>query len=176
MEESKKKKSLFREIFELGLIFVFMYLLFTLVLMSVRVDGQSMEPNYYNGDRGIMIRSLPAQINNPDYQDVVVVEYKDYDEMSLIVKRVIAKPNDTFKIVNNEIYVNGEVINDDMRSPDTYMDDFDEIQLADDEYFVLGDNRNISKDSRIIGPIKREQIKAINGFMFWPLNDIGLMH
>ena len=176
MDENKKKKSFIRELFELVLIFIFMYFLFTTILMSVRVDGQSMEPNYHNGDRGIMIRSLPAEINNPDYHDVVVVEYEEYDETSLIVKRVIAKPNDTFKILNNQVYVNGEAINDDMASLNTYMDDYSEIKLGDDEYFVLGDNRNISKDSRIIGPVKREQIKAINGFMFWPISDIGLMN
>lgn len=175
MEETKIKKPFVRELIELALVFLFMYLLFSFVLMSVRVDGSSMEPNYTNGDRGIMIRSLPSNINNPDYQNVVVVEIVNGYNTELIVKRVIAKPNDTFMIKDNEIYVNGIVIEDNNRALDTYMEDYDEIKLKNDEYFVLGDNRNISKDSRIIGPIKREQIKAINGFLFWPLNEIGIM-
>lgn len=175
MEETKKSKSFIREAIDLLSIFILMYLLFTFVLMSVRVDGQSMEPNFYNGDRGIMLRSLPANINNPNYQDVVVVEIAQGGESELIVKRVIAKPNDRLMIKDNQIYVNGQMIEDDSRALDTYMDDYSEIKLGEDEYFVLGDNRNISRDSRIIGTIKRQQIKAINGFMFWPLGDIGFM-
>lgn len=175
MEETKKSKSFIREAIDLLSIFILMYLLFTFVLMSVRVDGQSMEPNFYNGDRGIMLRSLPANINNPNYQDVVVVEIAQGGESELIVKRVIAKPNDRLMIKDNQIYVNGQMIEDDSRALDTYMDDYSEIKLGEDEYFVLGDNRNISRDSRIIGTIKRQQIKAINGFMFWPLSDIGFM-
>lgn len=175
MEETKKSKSFIREAIDLLSIFILIYLLFTFVLMSVRVDGQSMEPNFYNGDRGIMLRSLPANINNPNYQDVVVVEIAQGGENELIVKRVIAKPNDRLMIKDNQIYVNGQMIEDDSRALDTYMDDYSEIKLGEDEYFVLGDNRNISRDSRIIGTIKRQQIKAINGFMFWPLSDIGFM-
>lgn len=175
IEETSKKKSFLREIFDIVIIFVFMYLIFTFVLMSVRIDGESMEPNYHNGERGIMLRSLPGQINNPDYQDVVVVEYNDNGIDELIVKRVIARPRDTIAIINNEIYVNGDVVNDVMRDPETMMEDLEDLKLADDEYFVLGDNRNNSKDSRIIGPVKRDQIKAINGFMFWPLSEFGFM-
>ena len=173
--EKKKKKPLIREIIELVAIFAVMLVIFNFVLMSVRVNGTSMVPNYVDGERGIMMRSLP--FNQPSHGAVVVIEYYDdfEDEKELIVKRVFGMPNDTIEIKDNKVLVNGKEVVDTFRAADTMMDDHALITLGDDEIFVLGDNRNVSKDSRMIGPVKLSQIKAVHGIVFWPLDKIGFM-
>lgn len=172
--KEKQKKGRVREILELVLLFLVMLLIFQYVLMSVRVNGSSMNPGYTNGDRGIMIRKNP--INKPTYNSIVVIDFKnDMDKKEFIVKRVFALPGDTFEIQNNEVYVNGNKVDDTKRAEDTKMDDYSEITLEKDEVFVLGDNRNISLDSRYIGPIKLNDIRATRGVVYWPLDSIGLM-
>ncbi|MDH6604090.1 signal peptidase I [Bacilli bacterium PM5-9] len=170
-----KKKSFIREIIELVVIFVVMLFIFNFILMSVKVNGTSMVPTYQNGDRGIMVRSLP--FNKPDYDKVVVIDYKDIinEDEELIVKRIFAMPNDTFEIKGNKVYVNGKEVEDKHRASDAKMQDYPLTRLGSDEIFVLGDNRNVSKDSRTIGPVKLKSIKAVNGVIFWPLNKIGFM-
>ncbi|MDL2211276.1 signal peptidase I [Erysipelotrichaceae bacterium OttesenSCG-928-M19] len=169
-----RHKSRLRELLELVIIFLIMLFIFNFIIMSVKVNGTSMEPNYRDGERGIMLRTNP--LNKPDYDDVVVIKFIDeYDQEELIVKRVFAMPNDTIEIENNKIYVNGEEVADPHQAEGTVMDNLSETQLAADEIFVLGDNRNVSLDSRIIGPIKLKDVKAVNGLMFWPLDSFGLM-
>lgn len=172
--KERKKKSRFREILELILTFLIMLLIFRFLLMSVRVNGSSMNPGYNSGDRGIMLRSNP--INNPTYNNVVVIEYADAGTKELIVKRVFALPKDTFEIKDNTVYVNGKKVDDKHRAQDTKMDDFPKITLGKDEVFVLGDNRNVSLDSRYIGPVKLKDIQAVHGIMYWPLDSIGFMN
>lgn len=175
MENKEKKKLAMKDLIEIILIFLIMYLVFQFILMSVRVSGPSMYPTYVDGERGIMIRTNP--LNNPKHGDVVVIDGTaayGQDE-GFVVKRVIAMGNDTFEIKENTIYVNGKKIVDKHRNPDTFMEDYPKITLKEDEVFVLGDNRNVSKDSRKVGPIKINDIKAVHGIMYWPLNKIGVM-
>jgi len=174
-KKKPRKKPLYREITELVFIFFLMLFIFNFVLMSVKVNGTSMVPTYHDGERGIMVRILP--FNEPTHGDVVVIDYTDEltGKNELIVKRVFAMPNDTFEIKDNEIFVNGEIVDDPHRAPNTRMDDYPLTIMASDEAFVLGDHRNVSKDSRMIGPIKIEQIKAVHGVIFWPIGNIGIM-
>ncbi|MDR3214924.1 MAG: signal peptidase I [Bacilli bacterium] len=173
MEQEPKKKSLKREIIEFLIIIIVIFFTFNYVLMSVKVNGTSMLPTYQDGERGIMLRNMG--FNKPNYGNTVVVFYHWDGEAELIVKRVIGLPGDEVKIKDNQIYVNNKAIKDTKRNPNTQMYDFPPLKLADDEYFVMGDNRNVSKDSRMIGPVKFSDIKAINGFMYWPINEIKLI-
>lgn len=170
-----KKKSLRRDIIEVIGIFVIMLLLFNFVLMSVRVNGPSMVPNYIDGERGIMLRANP--FNKVKKQDIVVIDGENaYGEgEGLVVKRVFAMSGDSFEIKNNKIYVNDKEVDDKHRNPNTQMDDYPRIVLEDDYIFILGDNRNISYDSRIVGPVSIHDVKAVHGIMYWPLNKIGIM-
>lgn len=171
-----KNKFKLRDLLEIILIFLIIYIVFQFILMSVQVNGPSMENTYSDGQRGIMVRSLP--FNKANTGDVVVIDGKDNygEDEGFVVKRIFAKGGDTFEIKNNEIYVNGKLVADPHRIEGTFMDDYPLIKLADDEIFVLGDNRNVSMDSRSVGPIKQEDIKAVHGFTYWPLDKIGLMN
>lgn len=174
-EKKNKRRLLTKEVFETLAIIIVIFLLFQYVLMSVKVNGSSMEPTYIDGERGIMLRKNP--LNKADHHDVVVVNYFDEENgEELIVKRVFATPGETIEIKDNTVYVNDKKADDHNRNPDTLMDDMPKVTLKDDEYFVLGDNRNISLDSRIIGPVKEKDIQAINGVSYWPIDKIGLIN
>ena len=84
---------------------------------------------------------------------------------------IIGLPNESIRIKNNRIYINDKEIENSYAYGET--SDYDEITLGEDEYFVLGDNRLISKDSRIIGPVKRSKIKGKTIFRIFPFTKIG---
>lgn len=114
--------------------------------------GSSMNPTLQNGNP--LIISLTSEINR---KDIIIFHSDEYQEN--MVKRIIGMPGDTVQIKNNKIYINNKIIPD---SVEVIMEDYgiaaDPIVLSDDEYFVMGDNRNHSMDSRVFGPIKKDAI------------------
>ena len=104
-----------------------------------------------------------------DQEDIVVIDKKV--EGSAIIKRIIGMPNDKIKCINGVIFINDEKYEDNFGSGET--SDFDEITLGDDEYFVLGDNRIVSKDSRVLGPIKEKYIEGTTRVVLYPFSKIG---
>ena len=148
------------------------YVLIVLVIVVIRifiatpvkVDGDSM----YNtlNDNDIVLLSKVSSI---DRFDIIVL--KETDNNATIIKRVIGMPGDKVKIRNNKIYINNKIIEDEYAYGET--SDYDEITLGDDEYFVLGDNRLISKDSRYFGAIKKSDIKGKAVFRLFPFTKFG---
>ncbi len=145
------------------------------------VDGASMEPTLYHGEY-LWVSKWGYHFEEPERFDVIIfpIEYRGKD--SHFVKRIIGLPGETIYIdENGVIYVDGEVI------ADTYGKEViaeynrylakEPIILGDDEYFVLGDNRNHSSDSRMetVGNVSRERILGKVVARFWPLNKIGLI-
>ena len=123
-----------------------------LVVCKVTVDGVSMNPTYQTGDTLLINR-----LANPKRGEVVTFT-KDNKNF---IKRIIAVPGDTLSIANSKVSVNGEVIKEDYIYEDVFeggkMENCEYV-LGEDEYFVMGDNRNNSLDSRIFGVIHREDI------------------
>lgn len=134
------------------------------IATPVKVDGDSM----YNtlNDNDIVLLSKLSSI---DRFDIIVL--KENDNNATIIKRVIGMPGDKVKIRNNKIYINNKIIEDEYAYGET--SDYDEITLGDDEYFVLGDNRLISKDSRYFGAIKKSDIKGKAVFRLFPFTRFG---
>lgn len=153
------KKEIRNEIIQV----VVMAAIFKYLIKSTKIKGISMEPSVYENDRMIFVRN--NRLNNIGYNSRVIITV----DSKAWIKRVVALPGDTLMIKSNSLYVNNVIYNDCYANLSTMMDDHPLIQLADDEYFVLGDNRNHSKDSRVIGPVKLEDIKAAHGIRIWPL-------
>ena len=139
-----------KEILSYVIIIVVVILIRTFIGTPVRVNGTSMVPTLKEGE----VLYLNKLNKSFDQEDIVVIDKKV--EGSAIIKRIIGMPNDKIKCSNGVIFTNQEKYEDNFGSGET--SDFDEITLGDDEYFVLGDNRIVSKDSRILGPIKEKYI------------------
>lgn len=139
-------------LFILGII----VLLFNLFTFSVVVSGDSMNPTIHNNDRGFAFNLTP--ITKIERGDIVIL---DITTEYHLVKRVVAIPHDTVECKDGTFYINGEIEDTTQYSiiPTTSCT-LDLITLGDDEYFVLGDNRDNSLDSRVFGVITFSQIKG----------------
>ena len=143
---------------------VVVVLIRSFIATPVRVDGDSMNKTFKNGD--ILILYKLSEIKRFDV--IVLHEEKDNEK---IIKRIIGMPGDTVAIKDGEIYINDEKIDDEYAYGMT--SDYERITLKSDEYFILGDNRLISKDSRYFGPIKEKEIKGKVIFRIFPFSKFG---
>ena len=153
-----------KEIIPYIVIVVVVVLIRTFIITPVRVDGDSMKNTLKNGD--ILLLYKLGSINRLDI--IVLDEEKDNEK---IIKRVIGLPGETVAIKKGKIYINDKVIDDEYAYGQT--SDYNKVTLKDDEYFILGDNRLISKDSRYFGAIKDNEIKAKIVFRLFPFTKIG---
>ena len=101
--------------------------------------------------------------------DIVVVESNG----KYIIKRVIGLPGESIMYSDNKLYINGKVIEDNYSKSET--ENFENVILKDNEYFVMGDNREVSKDSRVIGPVNIKNIKGKTNLVIFPFNKIGIV-
>ena len=134
----------------------------TYICTPIIVSGPSMQPTLDGGELMLL-----NKLSNFDRFDVVVVDI----ETEEIIKRIIALPGETITCERGIVYVNGK--RQDEEYSQGYTFDFEKITLAEDEYFVMGDNREDSKDSRMIGPIKEDQIKGTAKFVLYPFGEFG---
>lgn len=153
-----------KEIVPYVVIVVVVVLIRTFIITPVRVDGGSMNKTLENGDILLLWK-----LGNVDREDIIVLDEIIDDE--IIIKRVIGLPEETVEIKRGKIYINGKVYKDSYAYGQT--NDYEEITLGSDEYFILGDNRLISKDSRYFGAIKEKDIKGKIIFRLFPLTGIG---
>lgn len=148
------------------------YIIIVVVVLLVRsfivtpglVNGSSMEPTLYNNEL-VLINKIGLN-KGIDRYDIVVVKY----ENSTIIKRVIGLPYETVEYINDTLYIDGEEVG--TKVDFEYTKDF-KLTAGKNEYIVLGDNRNISKDSRIIGPVKERDIIGKVDLVLFPFSKFG---
>ena len=160
-------KKFIKEAIPYVIIIIVVVLIRTFIVTPVRVTGSSMDPTLKDGDLMLLYKFSQKIERN----DIVVID-TDSSE-GYIIKRVIALPNETVEYTNGNMYINGKKVSDNYADGET--EDFPKIELGKNEYFVMGDNRVWSKDSRIIGPINKEDIVGITNFVFFPFNKIGVV-
>jgi signal peptidase I len=150
------------------LIIVFLY-------QPVRVEGTSMLPRLEDRDR-LFINKFVYHFEGIHRGDVVVFHYPRDPEKSYI-KRVIALPGDRLRVDRGEVYVNGKRLSESY-VPEEYRDtrSIPETVIPDDEYFMMGDHRSISSDSRDFGPVDRDLIYGKAVFVYWPRKDAGVVN
>ncbi len=182
----------FIKVFVVSAIVILLFVNF--VAHPVRVDGRSMYPTLKDGEFGFT-NVGGVLLNGVKRGDIVVVTMEEKGQKTHWVKRVIGMPGDTISCVNDIVFINGKVldetqyINPDYRqscvdqfgyfnkvpnADNTDVQDFEEVKLGDDEYYVMGDNRPYSKDSRYVGPVKKSQLFAKKMLVLLPISDIGV--
>lgn len=147
----------------------------TFLYQPVKVEGTSMLPRLENHDR-LFINKFVYHFEKIERGDVVVFHYP-LDTKESYIKRVIALPGDHFRIDDGQVYVNGKPLKEPY-VPVQYRDDrsLAEMVIPPGEYFVMGDHRSISSDSRDFGPVERNLIYGKASFVYWPAADVGVVH
>lgn len=175
----EEEKSILRELgsWLLYLLFVvvFSFIIITYVGQRTRVDGQSMETTLHNNDN-LIVDKISYRFRDPKRFEIIVFPYQ-YRENTYYIKRIIGLPGETVQVIDGCVYIDGQQLdehygNEPMESPGIAEDP---ILLGEDEYFVLGDNRNHSSDSRdaSVGVLKRENLLGRAWIRIWPLNQFG---
>ena len=154
------------------------FLMVKFVMQRTIVDGRSMNPTLSDGDN-LWIEKLTTSFGTVSRGDIVTVHLEPgtpHSDKNPLIKRVIGTPGDTLEIKNNEVFINGNKLEESyiQHTIEGYYDDEKlEITLGDDEYFVMGDNRDESLDSREIGPIKKKNLMGRAFFRFYPFSAFG---
>lgn len=153
-----------RELIPYIIVIVVVVFIRTFIVTPVKVNGTSMYPTLDGGE--IMLLNKLGKI---DRYDIVVLKIDA--ENDNLIKRIIGLPGETVEIKDNKVYINDKEFEDSFGYGITY--NIDKVTLGDDEYFVLGDNRIVSLDSRVFGKIKKKDIKGTTNFIIYPFKKIG---
>ena len=156
------------------------WLVITFVGQRTEVEGASMENTLHNGDN-LIVDKLSYRFQDPERFDIIVFPFQ-FQDNTYYIKRIIGLPGETVQIMDDgSIYINGEKLEEnygmEVIKPETIGRAAEPIELGDDEYFVMGDNRNNSSDSRtdMVGNIKRENIIGKAWLRIWPVSDFGIL-
>ena len=176
--KAEKKKDIFSTIIYLCIVLAVTVLFICFVAQRTTVSGDSMYPTLHDRDN-LIVDKISYRFRDPERYDVIVFPYQ-YEEHTYFIKRVIGLPGETIQIdAAGNIYIDGEVLDEDYGYEDmTYPGLAAEpITLSDDEYFVLGDNRNHSEDSRYpdVGLIHKDDIVGRAWVRIFPFKDFGLV-
>ena len=182
--ESKemKNRSIIREILGwIAYILVIIgltYLIITYVGQRTSVSGHSMETTLQDGDQ-LIVDKISYRFRDPKRFDIIVFPFK-YQEKTYYIKRIIGMPGETIQVIDGYTYINGEKLESDvygaevMNSPGIAAEP---ITLGDDEYFVMGDNRNHSSDSRdpSVGVLTRKDLMGRAWIRIYPFSKFGVI-
>lgn len=167
-----KIKNILKELYPYVIIIVAVVLIRTFIITPVVVSGDSMKPTLNNGEL-LLVQKIGYNSNTVKRFDIVVLK----EGKNEIIKRVIGLPGEHISYKNNKLYVNNELIKENYTFRDTKDFNLEEIctctSIPEGKYLVLGDNRPISKDSRQIGLIDKEDIVGKAIIRIWPITKIG---
>ncbi len=150
------------------------FLIITFLYQPVRVEGTSMMPELQDQER-LFINKFEYHFE-PIHRGDVVVFYYPLNPVKSYIKRVIAVPGDDLQIVDGQVFVNRKSLTEPYVPP-RFRDErsYPNTILTANEYFVMGDHRLISSDSRDFGPVKRSLIYGKASFVYWPADDMGIV-
>lgn len=171
-------KELFGMVIYVACVFLVCFLIITYVGQRTRVDGSSMEPTLSDGDN-LIVDKISYRFYEPERFDIVIFPFQ-YEEDTYFIKRIIGMPKETVWINNSgEIYINGVLLTENYGLETIAYAGLAStpITLGEDEYFVMGDNRNDSTDSRfdVVGPIKKSEIVGRAWVRIFPFDKIGFV-
>lgn len=162
--------------------FIVVFIITTFVVKPVQVDGDSMYPTLIDKEIGV-VNIFSAKFTGVHRFDVVVVQNETTKDPW--VKRVIGMPNDTIEAKDDVVYINGEKIDEPYldnsyaesirKQGKKFTNDFGPITLKDDEYFLMGDNRIVSYDSRKVGAFHKEDIIGKDAYIIYPFTQMKIV-
>lgn len=182
MENGNSKNHVVKEILswvkEISIILVIVWLIITFVAQNTKVSGHSMESTLSDGDY-LVINKLIYRFAKPARGDIIVFPHNG-DKSEIFIKRVIGLPGDTIELKHGYVYVNG------VELQENYIDEKNEtignieypFTVSEGQYYVMGDNRNNSFDSRYVevGTVPLEQIIGKASIRIWPAKRFGLLY
>ena len=171
------KKEILSWVFYIAFVLVLTWVIITFVGQRTRVDGRSMMNTLHDGDN-LIVEKLSYRFSDPKRFDIIV--FPPTGKKEYYIKRIIGLPGETVQVKDGYVYINGEKLESDIYGKEVMQSAgiaAEPITLGDDEYFVLGDNRNNSRDGRYpeVGNIKRSDITGRAFLRIWPLNKFGLL-
>lgn len=174
-------KKIINELVPYIIIIIVVVIIRTFIITPVIVRGDSMDETLHDGEV-LLLSKISYKISDIKRYDIIVIKDEDDD---YIIKRVIGMPGDNVEYKNNKLYINGKKVNKSFTEDETEDFDLEEIcDINDDDcsdgipkgkYLVLGDNRDVSADSRIKGLINEKQIMGKTIVRLWPLNKINII-
>ncbi|MBM6972030.1 signal peptidase I [Mordavella massiliensis] len=166
-------------VFEIAVVCLFAFVAVWYFGQRVSTVGDSMSPILRNGDV-VLVNRIVYNATTPKRGDVIVFKPKGNENDHYYIKRIVGLPGETIEIIENRVYIDGERLEEDYET--TNIDDVgvvdEKLKLAGDEYFVLGDNREQSEDSRDadVGNVKREYIYGKAWFVITPGDEFGFVN
>jgi len=156
-----------------------MVMVYLFIMSPQEINGASMEPNFHNGEY-ILTNKVVYKVYDPKRGDVVIFKSPRNKEIDFI-KRIIGLPGERVKLTANAFYIDGQKLDESYLPPDLYvfggpyLRENEEVTIPDGNYFVIGDNRPHSADSREFGPISKIDFIGKAFIRYWPFDAAGLI-
>lgn len=174
-EERSVAREVIGNLLYIAVVVIITFLTIRFVGQRTQVKGSSMEPTLSNADN-LIVDKITYRFRDPERFDIIVFPF---DDDTYYIKRIIGLPGETVQIIDGYVYINGELLDEEYGNEVMLRAERAEVPLVlgVDEYFVLGDNRNNSTDSRYekVGNINREDILGRAWVRIWPLSKFGVL-
>ncbi|MBI2013603.1 MAG: signal peptidase I [Candidatus Colwellbacteria bacterium] len=151
---------------------VSIYLVYGFIAQPFLVQGASMEPNFQHGNY-LIVDEISYRFRAPERGEVIVFRNPN-NEAEFYIKRIVGLPGEFVEIRGNDIFIDGVLLQEDYLPKETGLFGSYEFNLKDTEYFVMGDNRAHSFDSRNWGPLQKDNVVGVVRLRFWPLGEFKL--
>ena len=172
----RRHKSFARDLIEVAVLALVLYFLIQFAVQTIHVMGPSMQNTLQNDDF-LIASKIDYKLHEPQRGDIVIFQPNN-SAINDYIKRIIAQPNDHLRITHAQIFINGKLLKEDyLPETWTYLDTWNngnEDIVPADSYFVMGDNRNRSSDSRVIGYQKKDQFLGKAWVRIWPLTSFAI--
>ncbi len=174
---SKALRSLRENLILIAIALVLAFFIRTFIAEPRYIPSNSMLPTLHTGDR-LVVEKVSYRFNSPKFGDIVVfqpppeLQRRGYSQDQAFIKRIIGTPGDTLKINDGKVYLNGNLLQEDyIKEPP--LQGFPLVKVPQNQYFMMGDNRNDSNDSRYWGFLPKQNMIGKASFRFWPPERIG---
>lgn len=176
------RANLLREIIETVILIVLVYTLVNLATVRFYIEGPSMQPNFRAG-QFLIVSRVHYLFGEPERGDIVVFDPPGDDEQPddpLLIKRLIGLPGDHVEVRDGQVFINSVVLNEPYVNTQDgrafrCSGDYCDVVLGAGEYYLMGDNRNDSRDARVFGPVSRERIVGEAVVRYWPPAEWGIV-